>query len=191
MQRVSALWQASPQKLVGALLVLMLAAMMAVASGASFTSTSANVGNIVTAGTLTHSNTTGNPDHTILNVDNLMPGKSASGTVTLGNTGDGDGVFSLQKSNLVDSDPAHPFSAKLDLVIEDVTDPLAPTVKYTGKLGAMGTRAMGTILAGQSKTYKFTVTFPDGGVPTAPDAGDNIYKNASVTVDYDWESVSN
>ena len=56
MQRVSALWQASPRKLVGALFVLMLAAMMAVASGASFTSTSANVGNIVTAGTLEHSN---------------------------------------------------------------------------------------------------------------------------------------
>ena len=76
MQRVSALWQASPQKLVGALLVLMLAAMMAVASGASFTSTSANVGNIVTAGTLSTA-THGNPDHTILNVVNLMPGKSA------------------------------------------------------------------------------------------------------------------
>ena len=61
MQRVSALWQASPRKLVGALFILMMVAMMAVASGASFTSTSANVGNIVTAGTLEHSNTTGNP----------------------------------------------------------------------------------------------------------------------------------
>ena len=39
MKRVSALWQASPRKVVGALFILMLAAMMAVASGASFTST--------------------------------------------------------------------------------------------------------------------------------------------------------
>ena len=78
MQRVSALWQASPRKLVGALFILMMVAMMAVASGASFTSTSANVGNIVTAGTLTHSNTTANADTSILNVDNLMPGHSAA-----------------------------------------------------------------------------------------------------------------
>ena len=56
MQRVSALWQASPRKLLGALFALTLAAMMAVASGASFTSTSANAGNIVTAGDLSHGN---------------------------------------------------------------------------------------------------------------------------------------
>lgn len=186
MQRVSALWQASPRKLVGALAVLMMAAMMAVASGASFTSTSANVGNIVTAGTLSHTNSA----NTILDVQKLMPGDSAEGTVTLTNTGDGDGVFSLQKANLVDSDPAVPFSAKLDLLIEDVTDPANPIVRYTGKVGGMGTRAMGTIAPTQSRTYKFTVTFPDGGKPSAPDAGDNLYKGASTTVDYNWESVS-
>ena len=56
MQRITALWHDSPLKLVSALFVLSLAAMMAVASGASFTSTSANAGNIVTAGNLTHSN---------------------------------------------------------------------------------------------------------------------------------------
>jgi len=39
MQRITALWQASPLRLVGALFALSLAAMMAVASGASFTST--------------------------------------------------------------------------------------------------------------------------------------------------------
>jgi spore coat-associated protein N len=187
MQRVTALWQASPRKLVGALFVLMLAAMMAVASGASFTSTSANVGNVVTAGTLSHTNSA----NTILNVTKLMPGKSASGTVTIGNDGDGAGVFTLQKSNLVDSDPSVPFSAKLDLLIEDVTDPANPTVKYNGKVGGMGTRAMGTIAAGANRTYKFTVTFPDGGVPSGPGAGDNLYKNAQTTVDYNWESVSN
>ena len=64
----------SPRKLVGALFILMLAAMMAVASGASFTSTSANVGNVVTAGTLSHGNTTCQPGNVILNVTDLMPG---------------------------------------------------------------------------------------------------------------------
>ena len=76
MQRVTALWQASPNKIVGALFALALAAMMAVASGASFTSTSANVGNIVTAGNLSHSNS--KADGMILDVDELIPGDDGS-----------------------------------------------------------------------------------------------------------------
>jgi spore coat-associated protein N len=186
MQRVSALWQASPRKLVGALFVLMLAAMMAVASGASFTSTSANVGNVVTAGTLEHTN----DKNTILTVDDLMPGHSDQGTVTLTNTGDGDGLFTLTKSDLVNSNPALPFSSKLNLRIDDVTDPANPVQKYDGKLGQIGAEDMGIIAPGASRSYLFTVEFPDGGKPTGPNAGDNRYKNASTTVDFDWESVS-
>ncbi len=191
MQRVSALWQASPRKLVGALFVLMLAAMMAVASGASFTSTSANVGNIVTAGTLEHTNTTPNADHTILKVEDLMPGDDASGTVTLKNTGDGDGLLTLAKSNLWNSDAGLPFSSKLDLVVQDVTNPASPVIKYDGKLGAMGTlNNLGTVAPGAEKTYQFIVEFPDGGQPADAFSGDNRYKNASTTVDYNWEMVS-
>ena len=191
MQRVSALWQASPRKLVGALFVLMLAAMMAVASGASFTSTSANVGNIVTAGTLEHSNVASGPNNTILTVDNLMPGDDAQGTVTLKNTGDGDGLLTLDKSNLVNTPAAPAFSAKLDLVVQDVTDSANPVIKYDGKLGAMGQLTnLGTVAPGAEKTYQFIVEFPDGGQPADAFSGDNRYKNASTTVDYNWEMVS-
>ena len=189
MQRVSALWQASPRKLVGALFVLMLAAMMAVASGASFTSTSANPGNIVTAGTLSHSNS--KADTMILNVQDLMPGHSADGTVTIGNTGDGDGEFTLTKDNLVDV-PANPkFSSKLTLVIDDVTDPNAPANIYDGPLSALPATDMGDIAAGANRTYRFSVEFVDGGKPSGPNTGDNRFKNASTTVDFNWESVSN
>ena len=191
MQRITALWNDSPLKLVSALFVLSLAAMMAVASGASFTSTSANAGNIVTAGNLTHSNS---ESGAILNVSGLKPNHSDSGTVDIGNTGDTAGVFTLSKSNLVDSDTGNPLSAKLDLVVEDLGDPAAPTApveKYSGKLGAMGARALGTWTSGEAHRYKFTVTFPDGGTPSGPATGDNAYKGDNVTVDYNWESVSN
>src|SRR4051812_49511417 len=98
MQRVSALWHASPRKVVGALFVLMLAAMMAVASGASFTSTTPNVGNVVAAGVMSiDSDKTGGA---ILNIHGLVPGHSANGTVTLSNTGDAAGVLTLSKSNV-------------------------------------------------------------------------------------------
>jgi len=191
MQRITALWQASPLKLVGALFALSLAGMMAVASGASFTSTSANAGNIVTAGNLSHSNSAA--PGAILSVSGLVPGDSQSGSTDITNTGDVNGVFTLSKSGVVDSDPANPLSAKLDLVVEDLGDPASPTapvVKYSGKLGAMGARAMGTLAPGDTHRYRFTVTFPDGGTPAGPLSGDNAYKGGSVTVQYDWEAVS-
>jgi spore coat-associated protein N len=189
MQRVSALWQASPRKLVGALFVLMLAALMAVASGASFTSTSANVGNVVTAGDMTHSNTTPNGDHTILKVNDLMPGDTASGFVTLKNTGDGDGALTLKKSALVDSNGALPFSSKLQLAVVDITDGTDNEV-WTGTLGSMPTLDLDTVAVGAERDYRFDVTFPDGGKPIDANSGDNRYKNASTTVDYNWELVS-
>jgi len=192
MQRISALWQASPAKLLGALFAVTLAAMMAVASGASFTSTSANAGHIATAGVLSNSNS--KAPGFILDVDALAPGDSQDGTVDITNTGDVSGVFTLSKDNLVDSDGDNPLSEKLDLVVEDIgtpTTPAAPAVKFSGKLGDMDERAMGTLAGGAARRYRFTVTFPDGGVPTGPTTGDNAYKGDSVEVDYHWESVSN
>jgi spore coat-associated protein N len=192
MQRITALWRDSPLKLVSALFVLSLAAMMAVASGASFTSTSANAGNIVTAGNLTHSNS--KAPGAILTVAGLKPGQSDGGTVDLANTGDTAGVFTLSKSGLTNSDGTNPLATKLDLVVEDLGDPSAPTapvVKYTGQLGAMGAVALGTWASNAAHRYRFTVTFPDGGVPAGPNSGDNAYKGDNVSVTYNWESVSN
>ena len=192
MQRITALWQASPLKLVSALFVLSLAAMMAVASGASFTSTTANAGNIVTAGNLSHSNS--KAPGAILNVSGLKPGESQNGTVDITNTGDVDGVFTLSKSGVVDSDTDNPLSDKLNLLVQDLGDPAAPSApvtKWDGPLGAMGARGLGTFGADEAHRYKFTVTFPDGGIPAGPDSGDNAYKGDDVTVQYDWESVSN
>jgi hypothetical protein len=119
-----------------------------------------------------------------------MPGHSAQGTVTIGNTGDGEGVFTLTKSALVDTPAAPAFSSKLELVIQDVTDPVHPIGIYDGTVGAMGAQDMGHIDAGSNRTYLFTVEFPDGGKPSGPNTGDNRFKNASTTVTYDWESVS-
>lgn len=194
MQRVSALWQASPRKVVSALFILSLAAMMAVASGASFSSTSANAGNVVTAGNLSHSNS--KAPGAILTVSKLTPGHSDTGYTDITNTGDVSGVFTLTKSNVVNSDTTNPLSSKLDLVIEDLGDPATPaspgsgTVVYTGKLGAMGPVTAGTLAKNESHRYLFTVSFPDGGKPAGPTSGDNRYQGDSVTVDYNWESVT-
>lgn len=183
MKRVSALWQASPRKVVGALFILMLAAMMAVASGASFTSTTPNVGNVVAAGVMKID--TDKSGGAILDVHGLVPGHNDHGTVTLSNTGDAAGVLTLTKSNVSNSGPA--LSSKLDLVITDNSD--GSTV-YSGKLGNMPASPAGTIAKGASKTYDFKVSFPDGGLPAGPTSGDNAYQSASSSVDFAWDAVS-
>src|SRR5215208_4524267 len=132
MQRFAAVWHASPQKLVGALFALLLAATMAVGSGANFNSTSANAGNVVTAGNLLHTNGTAGA---ILTVDKLKPSESRSSTVDITNTGDINGVFTISKSNLTDSSAVNPFSAKVDLKVEDLTAGGPPL--YNAKLGSM------------------------------------------------------
>jgi spore coat-associated protein N len=189
MQRVSALWQASPRKLAGALFVLMLAAMMAVASGASFTSTSANVGNVVTAGDMTHENTASGVNNTILTVTDLMPGDTKSGFVTLKNTGDAAGALTVKKSALVDSNTALPFSNKLELTVTDITGPSDVEI-WSGTLSSMPTLDLDSVAIGAQRDYRFDVHFPDGGKPLTATSGDNRYKNASTTVDYNWELVS-
>jgi len=195
MQRVSALWQASPRKVIGALFILLLAAMMAVGSGASFTSVTANGGNVVTAGILSHSNT--KAPGAILTVSGLTPGKSDSGFTDITNTGDVDGVFTLTKSNVVNSDTTNPLASRLDLVINDLGDPASPALPssanavYTGKLGAMGPVTMpAPLAAGEAHRYQFTVTLPDGGKPAGPTTGDNRYQGDDVHVDYAWEAVT-
>jgi spore coat-associated protein N len=182
MQRFAAVWHASPQKLVGALFALLLAATMAVGSGANFNSTSANPGNVVTAGNLMHVN--GKAGTPVMTVSKIRPGQSQSGTVTISNTGDIDGVFTIAKSVSVDSTaPANPFAAKLNLKVEDTT---AGSTLYDGALSAMGTLAAGTLAPAETHTYTFTVTFPSG-----TPAQDNPFKGAALTAAFDWEAVNN
>ncbi len=186
MQRFAAVWHASPQKLVGALFALLLAATMAVGSGANFNSTSANPGNVVTAGNLMHVN--GKNGTPIMTVTRIRPGQSQSGTVTISNTGDIDGVFTLAKSVSVDSTaPANPFAERLNLTITNGDG----DVMYAGLLSDLQADgpSTGSLLAdGDTDTYTFAVEFLDGG---APNGSDNIYQSANVTADFDWELVSN
>ena len=183
MQRFAAVWHASPQKMVGVLFALLLAAMMAVGSGANFNSTSANVGNIVTAGNLKHTNS-----GALANIDKIKPGETrALGTVTLSNTGDIAGNLSLANAVTADSTAGaplnKPFADKLRLRVVDQAT--SATVSNT-LVSAMGTVSLGSIPAGATRTYAISVEFPDGGTGGA----DNDYKAASLTVDLNWETTS-
>jgi hypothetical protein len=109
-----------------------------------------------------------------------------AGSVTIENTGDIDGVFTVAKAVTADSTaPANPFVSKLRVKITDTSD---GSVVYDGVLGSMPASGAGTIAPGDTRTYDCKVNFPN---TAGPNGADNVYKQASVTVRYDWEAVNN
>lgn len=78
------------------------------------------------------------------------------------------------------------LSSRLELTVEDVTDPDAPLRVYRGQLGKLGARRLEPLATRESRTYRFTVLFRDGGVAASPTTGDNAYQGSSVAVDFRW-----
>lgn len=186
MKRIKAAWDANPRKVLLSLSALAVASAVIMASGANFTSTTANPGNTYTAGDLKHSNS--KDGSAIFSADKMKPGETRSGTVDITNTGDIDGVFTLAKSNLTQTAG---FGGKLNLVVTDCKADgcgnANDTNVYTGSVSGMGTRALGTYAPSDVHRYEFAVTFPNGG----SNGADNAYKGATASVQYDWESTSN
>ena len=173
----------------GALGLLVAAGSVAVYSGASFNYKTANPSNIFTAGILSHSNT--KTGAAIVTATAMEPGQNQFGTVTIKNTGNVAGTFTVAKSAVVDVAGTNGglLSTVLTIVVSDVTVPATPVVKYTGTLSAMGNVALGTFAALESHDYKITLTFPDAGVPTTNTTGDNTFQGSSLTCQLDWTSV--
>jgi hypothetical protein len=192
MQRIAAVWHVSPQRLVGVLFALLLAAGMAVGSGANFTTSSSNVGNMVTAGKLSLSNSKAGA---IFNVSPMRPDDPAqTGTVTLSNTGDGPGAVTLTLSSLVDTNAANPgslLSTKLNVKVDEMDSTFTSVVgtKYNGLASAFPGAgvALGTWQpsgASQTHYYRFSVTWPGTG-----SGGDNPFQGATSRMDFDWSAV--
>ena len=189
MNRISALWRSSPRTLLLGLGTIGLAAAVTVGSGADFTSASANLANVFTAGSMTHLNSKAGA--AILTASLMRPGDTASGTVDIQNTGSLSGNFSLAKT--VSAETAG-FASKLTVAITDLGDPSCvvacpgPVGVYSGTISAMGSQALGSFPAGATHRYSFLVTFPNTGAPGA--GADNAYQGATATVLYIWTATS-
>lgn len=184
MKRMKFLFGQRRMQVLLTLAVLLLAVSVVIGSGANFTSTSANPGNVFTAGNLSHSNSKNGAY--ILTASLMKPGDTVTSSVTLTNNGDIPGAFSFTKTmgtnvlGLTGGD----FRTKLDLTIKE-----GATTIWTGKIGAAipaPNMDLGTWAPAATHTYDFTVTFPDGGSGGA----DNAYKSAAITVVFDWTAVS-
>lgn len=185
MPRIARLAQ-HPRRTLLALATALVAVAVAVGSGAVFTAHSSNPSNLFTSGVLQHTNS--KDGSAILSIARMRPTDSVEGTVTLTNTGDVAGAFTLSKSALKDTAGANGgvLSDKLDVAITDKGD--GKTV-YAGKLGAMGDRSLGTYAPNEAHTYQFVVTFPDGGTPASDTTGDNAYKGSSTSLTYNFSEV--
>ena len=159
MQRFAAVWHASPQKMVGILFALLLAAMMAVGSGANFNSTSANPGNMVTAGNLLAHQPQARAARPDGRQDQAGRVRDRHGRRST-NTGDIDGVFSIARTITADPTapaPSNPFAAHLNLKIEDITTGATPL--YNGLLSDDERGANGADVIAASDTTTRSPTF--------------------------------
>jgi len=118
----------------------------------------------------------------ILNASNLAPGDSASGQVIVTNAGAGSGAFTLKRQTLTDTPGAGggALSDRLQLVVSDVTLPATPVTVYSGPLGSMPERGLGTLGPGQVRIYRFEANLPEGGT------SDDAYAGAAASVAYRW-----
>ncbi len=181
------------------LAILVLAAAALVASSASFTASSANINNTFTTGNLTMTNGT-----VSFAAGKLMPGKSLAGTVNLTATADGGTASLYMKRTALTGDAT--LAGKLTLAVTeshsvDGTTWSTPTNVYGGTPTTLDATALGTgngalmvtvpnSSAGMQYRFAFTVTFPDGGVPTGPANGDNLLKNLNATPTYVFTAIS-
>jgi spore coat-associated protein N len=163
-------------RLIGGLATALAALSVAVGSGATFTSKTANPSNTVTSGTLLQTNSKSGA--AIVTGSDLKPGDRRTGDVTISNTGTLAGDFTLVEKNATSG-----FSAgNLNLRIDDVTSGTAVNV-YDGDFEkvASGGLSLGTYAAGAARTYRFTVTLAQ--------AAPNSEQGKSASADIEWNAV--
>jgi hypothetical protein len=159
----------------GAMLVVAMTAV--VASGAYFTATSVDTGNIVAAGGV---KLTLAPSGQIVDLSDLAPGDSRSGTVEVLNT-ISEAAVSL---SVVDLQQA-PLTAGLDRILDVEVRETTPgqAVRYVGKLGDLHGVAVGTLGEGGRAAFVVTVSWPD-------DEDERSRQGATAEFVFEWTAVS-
>jgi hypothetical protein len=118
------------------------------------------------------------PGNAIFAAENLAPGDSATGTVTIRNPGDSAASAAVAAVSLRDT-PARgggALSGALDLSVGT-----EGAIVWRGKLGAMPRLRLTRLPPGTARTYRFTATLPAKG----EDVGNN-FQRSSVDVVYEW-----
>ena len=163
------------KKILLPLATLLGAGAIAIGSGATFTSTTANTISSVTSGTLSQTNS--KSDKAILNLTNIKPGDTINGALTLTNTGSLPADFSLTETSSTNG-----FADNyLTLTITNTT---TNTAVFNGTFGALVDGAKnprGSAAAGAANNYTFSVRLDD--------AAPNTQQGKTATAAFQWDSV--
>jgi len=155
---------------------LIAAAALTVGTGADFVSSSANTANSFATGTLSQSNS--KPNAAIFSLNNLKPGDSLVGKVTIANTGTLASNFKLTET------ATNGFVNKNNLTLRITTTAAPNTTVWSGTFGALttaGALALGDYAAGESREYIFTVTLAQ--------SADNTEQGKTASASYAWDAV--
>jgi spore coat-associated protein N len=174
---------AHPRRTLAALAVVLAAVGITVGSGANFTASAANPGNVFTTGTLLISNSSSSA---LLNVTGMKPGDSSSSTVDITNTGSLAGDFALKTANATGSSA---LLGQIDLTVLDcgAWTTSAPscttgtTTVYTGKVNSLTNSSLGNYAGGIKHRYKFTATLPS--------STNDTFQGLTAGVDFSWSAT--
>ena len=145
---------------------------------ANFTATPTTIAsNAFASGSLTMSRS---GSGAIFNASAMKIGDTATGSITITNTGTLAGAYSLAGSTSGNA----ALSSQLNLKVYKDVD--GGTAIYDGSLGGFSSVALGTFAAnGDSHTFYFHVSFPTTGT----DAGDNLLQGLSASTTFTWSAT--
>jgi hypothetical protein len=117
----------------------------------------------------------------VLSAGAMRPGDSVDGTVTIGNDGDIASRFALT-ATAVDDAPGPgggPLSERVVLTVADFTD---ATQLFSGHPADFAELDVGTLAPGEEHDFRFTLSWPDGGV------SDNLYQGSALSLGFEWRA---
>jgi hypothetical protein len=126
----------------------------------------------------------------LLSASAMAPGDSVSGVVTIANDAPGARGLLLAKRGL--RDRPGPYGGSLSTALLLRVEGRFPGGDggwrpiYEGGLAAMPRLELGRFAPGESRDYRLTATFPNGGAPPSPTTGDNALQGSAMTVRYAW-----
>jgi hypothetical protein len=119
----------------------------------------------------------------LVGMHGMMPGDTTSGTVQIGNASKVRASFYLGLSRLTETPGpgGGRLSYRLVLTVKRLSTRHRPILVYTGPLRQMPMLKLGVFKPRESRTYRFSVLFPEGG-PVM----DEAYQQASTSLDFNW-----
>lgn len=175
MDRLSPLLRSRRWLLLGALALVSVALGSALFSGATFSSKSANSASLAAASIQLSSSA---PNQAIIAAAGMQPGDSRQGMISIGNEGTAPGIVTLSAIGLTGT----PLAAVIDFKVEDTTGG-GSIQKWSGKLGSFGSIGLGSLAAGTSRTYRFTLSWPSSATEAS-------LQGASTSLTFQWSGSS-